>query len=88
MRQCQSILRSIVGVEVVSGPPGVSLAVREQPVEARRQNCPGTVPGGVVVATAGPVAAAEKARIEYRVTYDTQEGRRHSTHTVDLLLSP
>ena len=86
--QCQSILKRIVSVEKLSGPANVVLSIREQPVQARRQNCPGDIPGGMVVATAGPIAAASTEAIEYRVVYDTQVGTRQSTHKRTLLLSP
>lgn len=86
--KCQSILKRIVSVEKLSGPANVTLSIREQPVQARRQNCPGDIPGGMVVATAGAVAAASTETIEYRVVYDTQVGTRQSTHKRTLLLSP
>ncbi|MGE0660639.1 MAG: hypothetical protein AB7F36_16530 [Reyranellaceae bacterium] len=86
--KCQSILKRIVSVEKLSGPASVTLSIREQPVQARRQNCPGDIPGGMVVATAGAVASASTETIEYRVVYDTEVGTRQSTHKRTLLLSP
>lgn len=88
IEKCQSLLKRIVSVEKLSGPANVTLSIREQPVQARRQNCPGDVPGGMVVATAGTVAAAGTSPIEYRVIYDTQVGTRQSTHTRNLVMSP
>jgi len=88
VEKCQSILKRIVAIEKLSGPANVTLSIREQSVQARRQNCPGDIPGGMVVATAGAVAAAGTESIEYRVIYDTQVGTRQSTHTRKLVMSP
>jgi len=50
---CLSLLTAFAGVDVLEGPPEVTLSIREQEVYPRQQSCQNNkVPGGVVVATA------------------------------------
>jgi hypothetical protein len=52
IRDCRtSLLNSFAGVDVLEGPPGFVLSIREEMVKTGRQNWPNTAPGGIVVAT-------------------------------------
>jgi hypothetical protein len=88
VESCQSIVKSFIGVEILEGPPGVVIALREQPVRARRQNCPNEVPGAIVTITAKEVTEKTSATIRYRVKYDTEDGKKQSNHTVKIDLYP
>ncbi|MFM2050628.1 MAG: hypothetical protein RL682_1119 [Pseudomonadota bacterium] len=88
VESCQSIVNSFIGVEILEGPPGVVIALREQPVRARRQNCPNEVPGAIVTITAKEVTEKTSATIRYRVKYDTEDGKKQSNHTVKIDLYP
>ena len=85
---CRSLLKSFAGVDVLEGPPGVVLSIREDMVYARRQNCPNKVPGGIVVATAKDVQSKASGILRYRVRYNTSDGERQSTHSVQISLYP
>ena len=85
---CRSILKSFAGVDVVEGPPGVTLSIREEDVYARRQNCSEKIPGGIVVVTAKDVPAKISSTLKYRVRYNTEDGLKQSNHSVQLTLSP
>jgi len=85
---CVSTLKKIAGVDMLDGPPGVELTVREESVVARRQNCPNKLPGGVVVLTAREVPQKFSGTIKYRVRYSTEEGDRQSSHSKEISLFP
>jgi hypothetical protein len=85
---CKSLLKSFAGVDILEGPPGVTLAIKEEMVYARRQNCPNKVPGGKVIATAKGVQTAASGNLKYRVRYKTADGERQSSHSVAVSLYP
>ena len=85
---CKSLLKSFAGVDILEGPPGVSLSIKKDLVYARRQNCPEKVPGGYVVATAKGVKASVSGTLNYRVRYNTVDGPKQSSHSVKINLYP
>jgi hypothetical protein len=85
---CKSLLKSFAGVDILDGPPGVSLSIKKDLVYARRQNCPQKVPGGYVVATAKGVKASVSGTLNYRVRYNTLDGPQQSSHSVRINLYP
>jgi hypothetical protein len=88
VENCRSILKDFAGLELLEGPPGVVLSLREQPVRARRQNCPDNVPGAVVIVTAKDVAEKASGTVRYRVRYNTDDGQKQSSHTFKIDLYP
>ena len=86
VNNCKSLLKGFAGVDVLDGPAGISFAIREEPVLARRQNCPDKVPGGMVVVTAGKLAEKATVTVKYRVRYNTEDGQKQSNHSVQLVL--
>jgi len=84
---CSSTLITIVGVDLLEGPPGVKLSVRGEDVVPGKQDCP-KVPGGMVVASVKEVRAPVTATLKYRVRYKTANGSRQSEHSVELSLQP
>ena len=85
---CKSALKSFVGVDLLDGPKGIELSIREEPVAARRQNCPDKVPGGKVVLRAVNIPEKTEATIAYRVRYDTEDGDKQSSHKAKIALYP
>src|SRR5262245_52417510 len=73
--ECKSLLRSFAGIDILEGPPGVVLSIREDMVLARRQ-CPNKVPGGIVVVTVKDVPAKVSGVLRFRVRYNTVDGER------------
>lgn len=85
---CVSSLRSLVGVDVLDGPPGVALTIRKEDVLPVRQNCTNKVPGGTIVASVNAVPAAVSGTLKYRIRYNTATGPRQSTHELPISLLP
>lgn len=85
---CKSILKSFAGVDMLQGPSGLSFSLREEPVVARRQNCPEKVPGAMLVANAKDVAATFTGTAQVRVKYVTEDGNKQSLFTIHVSLFP
>jgi hypothetical protein len=89
VRNCQSLLKSVLGVDVLEGPPGITLSLREESVKtSARQNCLNNVPGAIVVATAKQGLARSVETLKYRVRYDTEEGQKQSNHSSRVFVYP
>ena len=86
--QCKSLLKSFGGVDLLEGPPGIELTIREENVVARRQNCPDPVPGGMVVLAIGELSSKYQGTIKYQVRYKTEDGDQTSTHQREVELLP
>jgi hypothetical protein len=85
---CQSILNGPTQVEVLEGPDEVTLAIRDEMVLPRAQNCPKPVPGGVVVATAEGVTERKDAKLTFRLKFKTKLGDRQTSNTYIISLFP
>ncbi len=89
VRNCQSLLKSFLGVDVLDGPAGITLSLREESVKSSaRQNCPNSLPGATVVATAKKGLARNSGTLSYRIRYDTEEGQRQSSHSYRVFVFP
>lgn len=87
-RNCESILLHFDGVQLMEGPPGLSLLIRQEPVWARHRNCRNHLYGGTVVLTATNVTEKFEGTIHYRVTYSTKEGNKQSNHSKKVIVYP
>jgi hypothetical protein len=85
---CKSIMIGLPDIEVLEGPSGVALSIREEPVLPRRQGCAAKVAGGTVVLTAKDVTAPAEAKLTYRVNYKTKDGPRQTSHAFIVSLFP
>lgn len=85
---CQSTMVGLPEVEIVQGPPGVSLSISEKPVLPDRAKCPAKVPGGTLMLTATGVSAPIEAKVTYRVKYKTLDGDRQLANILMLSLQP
>lgn len=85
---CVSILKGIAGVDILDGPPGIELTIREENVTARKQNCQNKLPGGIVVLTAKEIPIKFSGTIKYRVRYKTEDGDKQSSHSKEIALFP
>ena len=74
-------------MRLLSGPPGLTLSLREQKVMATRQNCPNPVPGAIVIVTAAP--GAQSGILTYKVQYTLTNGATvESDHTRNVTVVP
>lgn len=83
---CQSRLKKVEGIDLLEGPPGVTMSIRPEEVVAKKQGCPGMMTGGIVVLTTGDVDADWSGVVRYRVRYDTWDGAKETSHTRQIKL--
>ena len=85
---CKSILKATPGAEIIDGPPGVSVSVREEMVLPRRQNCAKRVAGGTLVISAKDIEDESFTRLTVRITYKTKDGDRKLSQVYKIALFP
>jgi len=85
---CHSIMIGLPEIEMLEGPPGVALSVREEPVLPRRQGCAAKVPGGTVVLTAKDVTERSDTKLTFRVKYKIKDGPRQTSQSYMISLFP
>jgi len=86
--KCHSIMIGLPEVEILDGPPELSLSIREGQVLPRRQGCAAKVPGGTLMLTAKGVSEKIEVKIVYRVNYKTKDGNRQISNTYIVSLFP
>jgi len=85
---CKSSLKGLPSVEILDGPPGVTVSVKEAQVVPRAQHCAKPVLGGKLYATAGAVEDYSVSKLILRITYPTKDGDRKFTDNYELTLVP
>jgi hypothetical protein len=85
---CKSILKSTPEAEILEGPPGVSVDVREAMVLPRAQQCGNRVAGGMLSITAKDIEDPSSSKLTVRVTYRTRDGDRKISTDYNLSLIP
>jgi hypothetical protein len=85
---CRSIMIGLPEVEVLEGPPEITLTVKEGQVLPRRYNCANKVAGGTVVATAKDIKEKSETKLTYRLKYKTKDGDRQTSSVYSLSLFP
>jgi hypothetical protein len=85
---CRSLLRSTPEVEILDGPPGVSVTIKEGMVVPRYQQCAKPVPGGTLVISAQDIEDPSYTKLIVRVTFKTRDGVRQRSQVINLSLIP
>jgi hypothetical protein len=85
---CESVLTAPTTIEVLEGADEVSLSIRDQMVLPRTRNCPNSIPGGAVVATAKKIDQPKEVKVTYRLNYTTKTGPRQSSNSYIISLFP
>src|ERR1700674_4640546 len=85
---CKSILKSAPEVEVLDGPPAVTVSVKEDMVLPRAQNCASRVKGGRLVITAKDIEEPSFGELTVRIIYHTRDGDRRNSVVYNLSLFP
>jgi hypothetical protein len=85
---CKSQLKSPPAVEVIDGPPGITVSVKEAMVVPRVHGCARPVAGGKLMITANDVEDESHTRLTIRITYKTKDGERQSSAVYNLSLFP
>jgi hypothetical protein len=85
---CRSLLTAVPEVEIMDGPPGVAVAVKEAMVVPDGHGCDRSVPGGRVVITAQDIDAYSYTRMVLRITYKTPNGNLQRSQHINVALFP
>jgi len=85
---CRSIMVGLPQVEVLEGPPQVTLSIKEGMVLPRLQECANRVRGGTLIATAKDILEPIESKMTFRLTYKTKGGDRQRGHVYLLSLFP
>jgi hypothetical protein len=85
---CKSLLTAVPEVEVMDGPPGVAVAVKEVMVVPHGHGCDKSVPGGRVVITANDIDVYSYTRMVLRITYKTPNGNLQRSRHINVALFP
>jgi hypothetical protein len=75
-------------VEVLDGPPGVTVSIKEDMVLPRAQNCASRVKGGTLVIAAKDIEDTSFSELTVRITYRTRDGDRKFSRIYNLSLFP
>jgi len=85
---CRSLLAGTPGIEIMDGPPGVSVVIKQAMVVPRAHSCAKPISGGKMVITANNVEAYSRSSMVLRVTYKTRDGERQRAHHINVTLFP
>jgi hypothetical protein len=86
---CKSLLTGPIVAEVMEGPPGIIVSVKQQNVIPRKLNCAKEVPGGrLLVAAPSEVKERTEATLTVRMKYPTKDGERQWSRTIKVVLLP
>jgi hypothetical protein len=85
---CKSTAIAPPEVEVLEGPPELTLTIKPGMVVPRNQGCTNRVSGGTVIAAAKDVQEKKTAKLVYRVKYKTKDGDRQSAQVFSIELFP
>lgn len=85
---CSSLLTKAPEVEVMDGPPGVAVAIKEAMVIPSAHGCAQSVLGGKMLITAKDVDAYSYSRMVLRITYQTPSGSLQRSQHINVTLFP
>jgi hypothetical protein len=85
---CQSRLKSAPTVEVLEGPPEITVSVKKAMVVPREQNCSKPIEGAKLYVTACEIADYGTSELTIRITFDTKDGERRVSETYNVTLFP
>jgi hypothetical protein len=87
-RDCKSLMTGTPQVEVMEGPPGVTVEVRPAQVVPRSASCANPIPGGRLFIAARGVEDYSRSTMVLRVTYKTRDGDRQRAEHISVTLFP
>jgi hypothetical protein len=85
---CRSFSKGPPRVEVLEGPPGVTVMLKEGMVLPRYPSCANRVPGGTLVISAKDIEDHSQSAITIRVTFKTKDGDRSFSQIYNVSLLP
>jgi hypothetical protein len=87
-RDCKSLLTATPDVEIMEGPPGVIVTIREASIVPYAQSCATPVRGGKLSITAKNVDDYSNTTLVLRFKYKTRSGERHGSKNYRITLFP
>ena len=85
---CQSTMIGAAVVEVLEGPPELTVTIKEGMVPALNDRCAKPVAGGRLVATAKDIQEPKEARLTIRLKAKTKFGDRQLSYVYNVSLFP
>jgi hypothetical protein len=85
---CKSVLRGTPKAEIVEGPPGLTVTVKEAMVTPRPYGCPNKVAGGTLTVSARDIEDPSVSTLTIRIIYPTKDGDRQRGQVFNLSLVP
>lgn len=85
---CKSVLKATPEVEILDGPPGVTVTINPAKVVPRFYGCANPVAGGKLVITAKDIQEHSYTRMVLRVNYKTLNGDRQRSKSINVALFP
>ena len=85
---CRSLLTGTPEAEVMEGPPGVTVAIKQAMVVPRAHSCARPVSGGKMMIVAKDVEDYSHSSMVLRIKYKTREGERQRSQRINVTLFP
>src|SRR5262249_34563751 len=85
---CSSLLTATPEVEIMDGPPGVEVSVRQATVVPRFHGCGKPVSGGKIMIAAKDIDECSYTRMVLRITYKTRSGSLQRSQHINVALFP
>ena len=85
---CRSIMIGLPEIEVLEGPPEVTLSIKEAQVLPRRQGCAAKVSGGTLMLSVKGVTERTEGKLTFRLKYKTKDGDRQMSSVYNISLFP
>jgi hypothetical protein len=85
---CASIMIGNPEIEMLEGPPELTLSFKPGMVIPRAQKCAKPIQGGTITVTAKEISEQKNATMVYRVKYKTKEGDRQRSVIYKVSLFP
>ena len=85
---CRSTMIGLPEIEILEGPPEVTLSIKEGQVLPRRQGCAAKVPGGTLMLSVKGVTERTEGKLTFRLKYKTKDGDRQISYAYTVSLFP
>ena len=85
---CRSTMIGLPEIEVLEGPPEVTLSIKEAQILPRRQGCAAKVSGGTLVLSVKGVTERTEGKLTFRLKYKTKDGDRQISNAYTVSLFP
>jgi hypothetical protein len=87
-RDCKSVLKALPDVEIMEGPPGVTVKLEEEAVTPHTHNCARPVKARKVSLSAKDIEFYSHTTLVLRTKYVTLQGDKYFSHRYRLTLYP